>query len=335
MSELIFLMGSERSGSNLITKLFDAHPEVSGPNTAHLADSILPELHRYFPFGAARWEALIADVDALLRAKNAVWTRDFTLAELRGCAEPGDVAGLLGYVYGQEGEACGKQVVLVKENRIYEFAGFLGAHFPGARYLYQWRDPRDMAASWKQSLAIRGGALRAADTWQRDQRGFLAMRAAFSAVKSIPAASYEELVGAPEATLRRLCAELGIAFDSAMLRHEEQPGARQNAAAAADWGNLSRPIFAGSAGSYRERLTREEVRYVEAVCFELMVALGYSPESKPISAEETEGLRARLSADEPVEKPGYAAVSDEERRLRREFEDARAQIQRRPVLRPR
>lgn len=334
MTELIFLMCSERSGSNLITTMFDAHPEICGPGTAHLADSIVPEIHRYEPFDPAAWEALASDAAALLGAKNAVWKRRFTAAELRECAAPGDVAGLLRYVYEAEARAHGKRIVFVKENRIHEFADFLGERFPDARYVYLHRDPRDMAASWKDSYAIRGGVVRAAETWDRDQRRFRAMRSALADARPIPVASYEDLVSAPERTLRRICADLGLEFHAAMLEPERLPRTRANAAAVADWANLSRPIFHASVGSYRDRLTADEVRCVEAICREPMSALGYTPESEPLAAADARALRARLNDAEPVDKPQYRAVSEDERELRRRLEEVRARVRSRPTPPP-
>lgn len=345
MSNLIFLMCSERSGSNLVARLFDAHPQICGPGTAHLADSILPELYRYAPFDSTRWGQLVSDVHALLQIKNAEWKRQFKESELKACVPPGDVAGLLRFIYLEEARAHGKPVVFVKENRIYEFSGFLAAHFPDARYIYVYRDPRDMAASWKHAYAIRGGVLRAAETWRRDQYGFLLMKAGLEATvlpseskatidsyqTSLPSASYEDLVQTPETTLSRLCATVGVDFDPAMLEYHNLSRTHKNAEAVADYGNIARPVFTKSVGSYRDRLDANEICYIENACSELMAALGYRATVDPIGAEALQQLREHLQDLEPYEKARYASVSDEEKMRRQKLSEVRSGIQNRPI----
>ena len=348
MIRFIFLMCSERSGSNLITKLFDAHPEVCGPNTAHLADSILPELHRYTPFDPSSWQDLTKDVHELLQIKQAVWQRRFTLRELQNRTAEGDIAGLLRFVYGEEARAQGKTIAFIKENRIYEYGTFLAAHFSDARYLYHFRDPRDMAASWKESYAIRGGVVRAAQTWQQDQPGFLQMKASLEVNTAVdrdhrkppqtpfarsnqlvPAASYEELVQEPEQTLNRLCSSLGLAFHPAMLEHHRLGRTELNARAAADWANLSHPIFSKSVGSFRTRLSADEIAYVEAVCYDTMTALGYERDNEPMTPVAFHELSGRMKQSEPTEKARYLKISEEEKLLRRRLKDTRTRIHRR------
>ena len=99
-----FLMCSERSGSNLITKLLNAHPRVCGPFPSHLFRTISSNYTGYGDLSTdANWETFIE---------------------------------------------------------------YLLAHFPGSRYLWVVRDPRDMVLTWR-TLAY-GGAVRATDVWLAD-----------------------------------------------------------------------------------------------------------------------------------------------------------------------
>ena len=70
-----FLLCSERSGSNLITKLMDAHPEVCGPSPTHLFRTFAPNLWRYGSVPEdAGWEALCRDVADYLVSQLGVWS---------------------------------------------------------------------------------------------------------------------------------------------------------------------------------------------------------------------------------------------------------------------
>src|SRR5262245_15835271 len=68
----IFQMCSERSGSNLMTKIFDAHPEVVAPSPAHLF-RIFSDLAWKYNDGSA---SLQQDLLDMFDAKVGTWLID-------------------------------------------------------------------------------------------------------------------------------------------------------------------------------------------------------------------------------------------------------------------
>ena len=77
--KFFFLMCSERSGSNLISKMFEAHPEVCSPSTSHVGDVFIPNIYAYSEFESKK---LAQDIVDLLDSKNAIWQRSFTVDEI-------------------------------------------------------------------------------------------------------------------------------------------------------------------------------------------------------------------------------------------------------------
>ncbi len=64
-----FLMCSERSGSNLITRMLDAHSGICGPATKHLINPVARNAFRYEPLERpGHWQALLDDIHHLLDA---------------------------------------------------------------------------------------------------------------------------------------------------------------------------------------------------------------------------------------------------------------------------
>ncbi len=63
-----FLFCSERSGSNLITKIMNAHPDICGPSPTH---ALRVFCHQYFRYGDLRndahWRVLIDDAGDICR----------------------------------------------------------------------------------------------------------------------------------------------------------------------------------------------------------------------------------------------------------------------------
>jgi hypothetical protein len=61
-----FLIATERSGSNLITKMLDAHPDVCGPAPLHILRVVAMEFHKYGDLKKKGiWRQFIEDLLAL------------------------------------------------------------------------------------------------------------------------------------------------------------------------------------------------------------------------------------------------------------------------------
>lgn len=320
----IFLMCSERSGSNLITKLFDSHPEICGPSTSHIADVIVPNLYRYNDLSIKEGQQLVDDVFELMENKNSLWEKRFSREELYRVVEREGFSGLFGYIYSEEARKNHKKSIFIKENRIYEFLPFIMRSMPACRYVYMFRDPRDMSSSWKHSFAIRGGVMRAANVWLKDQIGFLQGRS-WLGPEGIPMFRYEDLINSPAEILTKVCERLGYTYDSAMLDFHRKISTQENASRAADLKNIGVPLKSDNAGKYRSHLTVDEIRYVESLCWDLMEVFGYKPDYAKLDNEEFQELAEVLGPLEPELKPAYQTVSESEK-VRREAHYRRSRL---------
>ena len=148
-------------------------------------------------------------------------------------------------------------------------------HFPQAHYVYQVRDPRDMALSWKLNPGHPGGVCRAARQWQADQQNsqkiFNELRKRGQAVR----VRYEDLIADPEAVLSGVLALLGLRYTPAMLDFHAAELTRANAGQQHAWANLDKAVMADNQQKYRTGLSADEIRAVESICFHEMQHLGY------------------------------------------------------------
>lgn len=323
--DVIFLMCSERSGSNLVTKLFDSHSNVCGPSTAHLADILIPNLYRYDFSNSGQWKIFLEDAIYLLKYKNARWEKKFTLDELIGAIDVADVKGFFHYIYGSELLKNNKQTLFVKENRIYEYQLLLSRIFPNAKYLYVYRDPRDMAASWKNGHAMRGGVVKSSKTWLSDQLGFLRMRSYLGSGR-VPVFSYEQLLASPASILAESCKGLELNYQKSMLDFHLTERVKKNAKAGLDWKNISKPLIMNNSGKYKTQLSCDEIQYVENVCWELMVSMGYQPETEKLNNLQFLELEKAMIKIEPFSKPGYEEMSQQEKYRRKLQHEKRGEI---------
>ena len=299
-----FLMCSERSGSNLIARLFDAHPAVCGPATKHLFNPVVRNAFRYAPLEqAGHWAALLDDVHALVEAPFSRWRHRFERAELDALARPGDLAGLLRGLFETEARAHGKSQVFVKENQLHEFLPFVLLNFEGARVVTMVRDPRDMALSWWRDPGHPGGVCRAARQWVADQQQSLKLHHLMQAHGRSVLLHYEALIADPAQALGPALAAMGLAWDPAMLGFHEDALTRDNAGRQPAWANLDKAVMADNQRKYLSDLTAEQLLAVETLCAPEMALLGYRCESGPAERQAfAEQHLARVEREDALSK---------------------------------
>ena len=325
-----FLMCSERSGSNLITRMFDAHPDCCGPVPSHLVRILAENAARYGDVAAddVAWRALCSDAADLLATATGGWPRAWTAAALdRACPRRG-LDALVRTVFAAEAKAAGKGHLFIKENHLCRYLPFVQRAFPGARFVAMVRDPRDMALSWKRSPILRGDVVRAARVWREDQEQLIRVLGFLEPGRDIHLLRYEDLVADPAAALAGACAVAGLSPDPAMLEFHHTDAAAAAAARTDDWKNLGRPVMAGNFGKWRAGLDADEAACVEAVCGPAMEVFGYAPETG--DGRPAAELEALLAPRERHEKPGWAGVPADEKRVRAARSEVLARITARP-----
>ncbi|MEX2600470.1 MAG: sulfotransferase [Balneolaceae bacterium] len=323
---LNFLMCSERSGSNFVTKLLNGHSAVCGPSTKHIFNPVIRNLFRYEPLDhPSNWDSLLTDIQSLLDVPFSIWEHSFKPGELRKLAPEGDIAQLLERIFYAEAEAHGKEHLFIKENQLYEFFPFLLIHYPASRYLYQVRDPRDMALSWKKNPAHPGGVIKAARQWKKDQQQYLKLFRELEREGAAVMIRYEDLIENPEEELEKMLSLLGLVYEEGMLSFHQDRLTQKNAETQQAWKNLSRGVLSGNKNKYRSELSEEEVRSVEKICYHEMKLLGYLPEFSPTELSRVTDIELELAEKREL---------DEIRLQRPEGVTANMEIKKRMYRRP-
>jgi len=300
-----FLMCSERSGSNFIVSLMNGHPEISGPPSSHLFRLFGLNAHNYFPISnPANWEAFTADLVTARENMLSKWETQIDVEELNKACPNRTMREALDYTYAKECRG-NEQLSFVKENYTYMVVAFLLANWPTAKFVFQVRDPRDVAASWVKTDGAVGGVKEAVQTWFNDQtesqRYFNQMSVSGRALQI----RYEDLVADTPATARKLCEHVGVEYDPEMLDYYKDKRTVINAKRIHAWENLAKPVMTSNFGKYKKTLSQDDIRYIELKCHKLMTSFGYTLDTDV--ADLTEDERA-FELQDVVEKvnPGAA-----------------------------
>lgn len=276
---MFFLMCSERSGSNFIQKLLNGHNNICGPSTKHIINPVARNLFRYGDLTQKQnWDELLIDIHRLISISFSIWKKEFSLDDLHTLAPIGDIESLIRNIFMEEAKANGKQHVFIKENQVYEFLPFLLLNFPESKYVYQTRDPRDMALSWKKNPDHLGGVVKAAKQWQKDQQNTLKNYAELAKKGKAYFVRYEDLISDSDRYTAEIVHFFGLPYDSGIENFHKDELTQKNASMQKAWNNLSKGVIKDNKKKYLKELTEEEIKVIEKICYVEMQYLGYECE---------------------------------------------------------
>ena len=288
----IFIVGTERSGSNLLRVILDAHPRIDLPHPPHIL-KYFGELEAGYGDvdDPERLRALARDVLRLLRVHIYPWDTRIDLETVVSEADPSDLFGVFVAIYEQHRRATGKPRWGCKSTFMIHYADRVLQTFPGARFLWLVRDPRDVAVSSRKSVFSPYHPYLTAQLWAEQQRLGLALEAEHP--EETLRVRYEDLLADPDGELKRVCAFLDEPWDERLLTFFDTPNARKSARLSSDWSNTAKPILKDNTRKYRKELDDDEVWMVEAVARVEMEALDYDLEY-PDPGGLSPGLRQRM-----------------------------------------
>lgn len=250
----LLVVGVTRSGTTLVYRLLDAHPQIRLAYESKLLTEGWHEYRQLAPNPSPDDFTRLAE--RLARLDEAEELNGWLVSALREGAEElyrsRSFADLIEQLFERPGGIrwWGNKMLRA------EVVPTVLQNWPAARRIYLLRDPRDVFASQKAKFGSRR-PLASATYWSVHARHLAALEGDSERTLLI---RYEELVAAPAEILKGILRFLGL-----------EEGAAEALLAAV-------PVHSGSVGAWRDRLSEREVGSLEGACFEAMRDLGYEPE---------------------------------------------------------
>jgi hypothetical protein len=288
----LFVVGCPRSGTTLLRRMLDAHPELAITPETHWVPEWFEKRPGVDPDGNVTRELVRSLLESARFKKlkvdgDEVW-------ELFEGGEPVSYAGLAARIYELFGSRRGKPLVGDKTPGYTKAIPTLNHLFPWARFVHLIRDGRDVAlsaTSWHQV----GRLERKFPSWREEPISTAALwwelhvRLAREAARRLQPdmyheIRYEELVADPSGRSKALCTFLSLEYREAMARFHE--GRTRNDPALGSNKRWLPPT--PGLRDWRTQMPGHDVELVEAVAGELLDELGYPRATPGVSAEARE-----------------------------------------------
>jgi hypothetical protein len=273
----IFMIGTQRSGSNLLRLMLNQLPEVAAPHPPHILQRLMPMLSGY---GDLKQDAgfmhLVDDVCQLVELNPVPWegvTLDRQDVAFR-CSERSLVA-VFGAVYDIMAATRGAQAWCCKSLANIQYLNDIEHYFrDAAKYIYLYRDGRDVAVSFRKAVVGEKHFYHIAKEWGATQQIALGMRER-AGPKRFIGVRYEDITAQPESTMQRLCKFLGYRYTPSMLNFHATDEAKKAAQSSDLWGNVVNPVMADNTRKFLREAGEADIRLFESVAGDALDALGY------------------------------------------------------------
>jgi hypothetical protein len=274
--EAIFMVGEQRSGSNLLRVMLGQAADIAAPHPPHILQRIMPLLPLYGDLeDKATFRLLVDDVCRLVECNPVPWENitTFNRDDVARRCRAQSLMAVFGAIMDIYAEVNGKSKWLCKSMTNIRYAQEIDAYFNKPKYIYLYRDGRDVVLSFTNAVIGDKHPYVIAQKWAELQR--LCLQHRERAPERVFSLCYEELIADPEAVLRRLCPFLGVAYRDTMLVGHTSTEASRTAHSSSLWENLTKPIMRDNSQKFLKGLSVEDIRIIESVAGDCLETLGY------------------------------------------------------------
>lgn len=269
------MIGTQRSGSNLLRLMLDQLKEVSAPHPPHILERFIPLLPAYGDLSVPEnFSLLVHDVCSLV-AYNPVQWKHISLKQreiIDRCNEP-SLTEIVRVIYEMNAESKGANIWMCKSLTNIHCAHLLEENIKPL-YIFLYRDGRDVACSFKQAIVGEKHVYHIAKQWLQEQELCIALKQQLGNERVI-SVCYEDLIKTPEEELKRICAFIGAEYNSSCLGYYHSTEAKNTASSGKMWQNVERSIIADNFNNYRKQLSNTDIFLFEAAAFKTLQKLGY------------------------------------------------------------
>ena len=272
----IQIVGTQRSGSNLLRLMLNQYPEITAPHPPHILQRFMPLLPLYNPLSEDRhFLRLIDDVCTLVEYNPVPWSgMTFDRTAIYNQCRSHSLIEIFKVIHDLKALHDQASFWVCKSMANVAFASEMEANGMQPLYIHLYRDGRDVACSFKKAIVGEKHVYHIANQWRNNQEACLALQRKTNPDRIIQV-SYENLLNDPEKEMKRISVFLGIPFRPDVLDFFKSRESENTANAGRMWANVSRPLLKNNTRKYQTGLTEMEIAIFEKQAGETLKELGY------------------------------------------------------------
>ena len=275
-----FIIGEQRSGSNLLRLMLNQLKGVAAPHPPHILQRFGPlmkhyELEKNTAFGNG-FTDLVDDLCGLVELNPVPWhiPQPIDRKEVTQRCTGKSLVELYVALMNMEAESSGNQRWICKSLQNVFWAERLIEILENPQFIYLYRDPRDVYLSFTKAIVGEKHPYHVAHRWTELQEECCALGEQLSP-QQFTTVSYENLVKHPESTLQNLCRFLSVPFEREALNFHKSGDASATASAGRLWENVRQPVATSSLAKFRSAPDQESLKITEMIAGPMMDRLGY------------------------------------------------------------
>ncbi|MBI3188788.1 MAG: sulfotransferase [Gammaproteobacteria bacterium] len=272
----VFMIGTQRSGSNLLRLMLNQLDEIASPHPPHILERVYPLLDSYGDLNNDKqFKLLVDDVCRLVELNPVEWAGvKLDRKDIAKRCKENSLVAVYGAVYDVFAENKGAKSWCCKSLANINYIEQLEGYFNKPKYIYLYRDGRDVALSFQKAVVGEKHIYNIAKEWADTQDMAIRLRNNIKSNRLI-SISYEELTANTEATAKKLCKFLGVKYAAKMHEFHETDEAKKAAKSSTLWGNVTKPVMNNNSKKYRKEMSEQELKIFESVAGHVLDELGY------------------------------------------------------------
>ena len=265
----VFIMSSERSGSNLLRVLLNNHNDLCAPLSPHLLNTFR-EVVPYYGCVPEHMNNLLADMESVVNHPYTDWKLDLP-EDSEDRLRNQTFMGAYDFIYREKAKQSGKNNYVSKDNDVFNHADLIFGFYKNPKIIYLYRDVRDQAASWMKTPTSMLTPKVVAQRWVGEQEKCISV--CEENKSNCLSVSYEDLIANTENVMREAIDFIGLDWDEncAQTKKSGAPEAGRNTF----WENLNKPVMSDNSKKFLKEFDKRTIKIIEAESKRLLDYLGY------------------------------------------------------------
>lgn len=282
----IFIIGTERSGSNLLRLILNTHSEICVPHPPHIFKFFGKIYSNNYDLNDKNFERLTRDVCLLVNNHINPWEIKIKPESIAKKSRSKSLYGIYEAIYDEYLIYSGKKRWGCKSTFMVEYIDEICKHVKEPKFLWLIRDVRDVVVSSKKSVFNPNHPYFVSKLWNAQQELGLAAERKLPK-NQILRIKYEDLVAMPHETVRNITDFLEISFQNKMLDYYKTSTAKKSGNLSVSWENTSKPIIKDNYMKFPNSLSKKEIELIEYISGSMLQEFGYG---RYLSANSISGI---------------------------------------------